>query len=503
VNRLLNCAIVATTAALLISGCGKSEESKPTPPPNPTQIAGKPITEDPSGLRPNAPGPTRPIDNSIGGDIDQLAALSIADIEQFWPGAYAKPLTGKFTPVNALFSWDSRFKKGKFCRKDIKGFYNAQWCNRKQDANCPTDGSPCLPSYNTIGWDRGAFLPDVRALAGDMGITLILSHEYGHAISWGMADLFHGQSLDSVEVALASEQQADCFAGVYMRWVVDGKSPRFTLNTGDGLTKVLAAMVSLRDPLVSEDYPGLGGLYHGSAFERLTAFQFGFDEGAAKCTTIDAKEVAARRNKIPKDLLAPGETGEVPISKESVGFNVEALAKSFPLAEPPKVSFDPAACPDAAPTPAVTFCPSTNTLAVDMSRLIMMGTSLGRGSAFPKRSGVLFGDYTSYSVLVSRYMLAVQKAKGGLSLDNTNAGLRTACLTGVATTKMSTEMTLANGAKFRVTGGDLDEAVAGLLTNGLAASNIKAVSAPSAFARVDAFRTGVLGDENACYKAWP
>ena len=501
-SRLLNCAIVLTTTALLFSGCGKTDESKPPPPPNPTKIAGKPITDTPSGLRPNAPGPLRQIDNSIGGDIDNVAALSVADIEQFWPGAYVKPLAGKFAPVNALFSWDSRFKKGTFCGNDTKGFYNAQWCDQKENTNCPTDGSPCLPSYNSIGWDRGAMFPDVRAVAGDMGITLVMSHEYGHAISWGMADLFPGQKLDSLEIALASEQQADCFAGVYMRWVVDGKSPRFTLNTGDGLTKILVVMVSLRDPLVPEDNPLRGGLYHGSAFERITAFQFGFNDGAAKCATLDVDEVAKRRDKLPKDLLAPGETGDVPISKESVQANVEALAKTFPLADPPKVSFDPAACPDATPTPPVTFCPSTNTLVVDMGRLIMMGTSFGRGNVLA-RSGVLFGDYTSYSVLVSRYMLAVQKAKGGLSLDNSNAGLRTACLTGVATAKMATEITLPSGDTFRVTGGDLDEAAVGLLTNGLVATNTKAEAAPSAFARVDAFRTGVLGDENACYKTWP
>jgi hypothetical protein len=100
-------------------------------------------------------------------------------------------------------------------------------------------------------------------------------------------------------------------------------------------------------------------------------------------------------------------------------------------------------------------------------------------------------------------MLAVQKEHGGLALDNTNAGLRTACLTGVATTKLAGGVPLANGHTVRLTGGDLDEAVSGVLTNGVVAGDVNGKSAPSSFARVDAFRTGVGGDEDACLKQWP
>ncbi len=46
--------------------------------------------------------------------------------------------------------------------------------------------------------------------------------------------------------------------------------------------------------------------------------------------------------------------------------------------------------------------------------------------------------------------------------------------------------------------GDLDEAVSGLLRDGLAASDVNGNTVPSGFSRVDAFRTGVLGGEDAC-----
>ena len=495
-NRLLSAAVAAASAALLITGCTKPHEGNPeSVAPNPSQIAGRPITEGPSGLRPGAPGPTRPIVNTDNGEIDHIAAMSIADIEEFWTGAYGEPLKGKFTPVNALFSWDSRFKHGKFCGDSTQRNVNAQWCGDPVE-NCPSDGSACLAAENTIGWDRGELMPEQRAAGGDMAVTFILAHEYGHAITFAMADLLEG---DSLEDYLAGEQQADCFAGTYMRWVVDDKSPRFTLNTGEGLTKLLVAMIGSRDPLLSASDPQVRRLVHGSAFDRVTAFQMGFNGGASACPAIDPTEIKQRRANLPKELLVQGQTGEVSITQDSVKSNIDTLTKVFSPAEPPKISFDQPSCPDAKPTPPASYCPATNTIAVDMDRLIMMGTSLSRGTPLDLYTmpPVVFGDATAYSVLMSRYMLAVQKERGGLSLDDTDAGLRTACLTGVASTKLSSR------EEFKLTGGDLDETITGLLTNGLIAANINGDYAPNAFARAEAFRTGVLGDEDSCYnKQW-
>ena len=113
------------------------------------------------------------------------------------------------------------------------------------------------------------------------------------------------------------------------------------------------------------------------------------------------------------------------------------------------------------------------------------------------------GDNSAYSVLISRYMMALQHQHGGLVLDNAEAGLRTACLTGVATTKMANAVTTPDGNTVALTAGDLDEAVSGLLTNGLAAGDVNGESVPAGFSRIDAFRIGVLGDEERCLKRFP
>lgn len=136
-----------------------------------------------------------------------------------------------------------------FCDETTEVLVNAGYC--EQD--------------NTIGWDRTVLMPALRRANGDMAITMVLAHEYGHAI----------QKLATLNPkgvpTLVTEQQADCLAGVYVRWVAEGKSPRFTLSTGDGLNNLLA-MISFRDPVLRQD-----GLYydtgdeHGSAFERISS----------------------------------------------------------------------------------------------------------------------------------------------------------------------------------------------------------------------------------------
>jgi hypothetical protein len=63
---------------------------------------------------------------------------------------------------------------------------------------------------------------------------------------------------------------------------------------------------------------------------------------------------------------------------------------------------------------------------------------------------------------------------------------------------MSKQITV-DGTTVALAAGDLDEAVSGMLTNGLAASDVNGASVPSGFSRIDAFRTGVLGDQDRCF----
>ena len=297
---------------------------------------------------------------------------------------------------------------------------------------------------------------------------------------------------------LVGEQQSDCLSGAYMRWVAEDNSPRFTLSTGEGLNNVLAGVISFRDPLLNEGDPDVGLDEHGSAFERVSAFQSGFTDGPSACAAIDLREIGQRRGDLPV-LLPEDQTGELPVTEDSVRSIVDAMEVLFAPTDPPALSFDTADaedCADARPSPPASFCPATNTIVVDLPGLEELGTRDDRQDA----SSLATGDNVAYSVLVSRYMLAIQQEHGGVELNTAEAALRTACLTGVATTKMTKEVTTPDGNTVALTAGDVDEAVSGILTNGLVASDVNGESVPSGFSRIDAFRVGVLGDAERCFK---
>ena len=102
----------------------------------------------------------------------------------------------------------------------------------------------------------------------------------------------------------------------------------------------------------------------------------------------------------------------------------------------------------------MTFCPADNTIAVDLPALEAMGAQSDDDG-----TGLTTGDNTAYSVLVSRYMQSIQHQRGGVALDSAAAALRTACLTGVATVKMTDEVNTPDGNTIQLTAGDVDEAV--------------------------------------------
>jgi predicted metalloprotease len=480
VRRPVEGAVIAACSMLLVAGCSTTLQGKAVSVfDDPFHVAGMAATDGPSGLRPDAHGPIRQVEGTDGGKIDELAANAVSDVEEYWGNAYSDSFSGQFSPVEALISWDANgFDNTSFCGQNTYGLVNAAFCD----------------DDNTIGWDRGQLLPSLQKSYGDMGVALVFGHEYGHAIQ-------HEAGLNKKgSPTLVAEQQADCFAGSYMRWVAEGKSQRFTLSTGDGLNKVLAAVIGFRDPVLAEGDPEASTDEHGSAFERISAFQFGFTDGPSACKAIDMREIEQRRGDLPV-LLHEDETGELPVTDQSVRSITDAMGILFTPANPPKLSFkasDADGCPDARPSSPASYCPATNTIAIDLPQLQALGTQ-----SDSKNGGLANGDNTAYSVLVSRYMQAIQHAHGGVLLDDAEAALRTACLTGVATVKMSKTVTTTDGNTIALTAGDVDEAVSGMLTNGLAASDVNGESVPSGFSRIDAFRVGVLGDEARCYQRFP
>ncbi|UUO02158.1 neutral zinc metallopeptidase [Mycolicibacterium novocastrense] len=478
----LSAAVLAAVGAVVLSGCSEVKGQAVSSLYNPNTVGGLTVADGPSGLRPDAGEPTGEVRYSDGGPVDRMALLAVNDLVEYWDKHYSEALDGTFEPVENLASYDSEDPLGPvLCGQILYESPNAFFC----------------PRSDLIAWDRGVLVPTGQKFFGDMSVAALIAHEYGHAVQ-NMAGL-----VDRTVPTIVREQQADCFAGSYTRWVAEGSSPRFEMNTGDGLNRVLAGVITIRDPILTpEDVEMIEG-GHGTALDRVSAFQTGFVDGLSACAAIDLDSIEQSRAGLPivLDVDDSGalQTGEAPLDEDLIKTVIEALNLQFTPAQPPTLSMQPAqSCADATVTEPVSYCPATNTISVDLPKLQALGTQADTAE------GVLVqGDNTAISVLTSRYVLALQHQRQA-SLDSAAAALRTACLTGVAQHGMVSEVELPSGATIMLTAGDLDEAVAGLLNNGLAASDVNGNTVMAGFTRIMAFRSGLTKpDADACYTRFP
>ncbi|SNY87998.1 Predicted metalloprotease [Nocardia amikacinitolerans] len=459
-------------AMALLAGCTREVDGRAVSVyDDPFKVAGLPTTSGPSGPRPGVPDTDLTASGGDGGEIDTLALNAIDDIQTYWGAEYGKEFDGEFAPVDRLISWSAKAPRSdapEFCKETTYRLVNAAFCRLD----------------NSIGWDRSVLLPTMAETFGKMAVVMVLAHEYGHAVQ------SQAKIVDPKDPVIVKEQQADCFAGAFIRHVAEGKSKHFTINTSDGLNTVLAATVAIRDS--DPDDPES---VHGSAFERVTAVQIGFTDGPKACKGIDIDEINQRRGGLPQTL--GGSTGEYPIDKESLIELTKALAAILPIEDSPTYNYNGARidCRDGTTTAPVSYCPAENLIATDIPELAKRGTAdVDADDPLPLK---VTGDYNGYVVFIARYTLAVQQSHGQ-SLVGAKTGLRAACLAGVVTGKLADPNRQRTQGDISLAAGDLDEAVSGLLTDGLAASDAQGKTVPSGFARVDAFRAGVLNGENTC-----
>ena len=438
---------------------------------DPNRVAGLPADDGPSGALVGAPPSTSRVINTDGGAVDQLALLAIEDVEAYWQQHYSGSLPGSFSPVSGLVSIDPEASFPEVCDSEPSEF--------------ASNAAYCVPE-DVIAWDRVGLLPTAKQYFGELSVNGLLAHEYGHALQ------YKAGLVDRDTPTLVSEQQADCFAGAYLRWVAKGESPRFTINTTEALDKVLAGAIAIRDRPPSISIPFLElEASHGTALDRVGAFQQGFDIGPGSCAEIDIADIRERRGDIPASLFDPASpSSDMGITPQMLSSVIDVLNRIFTPTQPPTIDFE-SSC---AAGPA-SYCPDTNTIGVDTAALARIGTP-----ADENQRVLLQGDNSAISILTSRYVLALQQ-QSGARIDGENAAMRTACLTGVAQSRMADPA--ASADQLVLSAGDLDEAVSGLLTNGLVASDVNAMTVPSGFTRILAFRSGLAGDLERCYQRFP
>jgi hypothetical protein len=184
---------------------------------------------------------------------------------------------------------------------------------------------------------------------------------------------------------------------------------------------------------------------------------------------------------------------DITIDEQTLSTLMELLDQIFTPANSPTLSSTGEGCSATQPQP-VAYCADTNTIGVDLPTLRQIGAPADESDFV-----LLQGDNTALSMVTSRYVLALQQEKG-LALSTPAAAMRTACLTGVAQRKMADPIRGPSGNQLVLGAGDLDEAVSGLLTNPIVATDVNGTPVPSGFTRILAFRTGLLGNADGCYQ---
>jgi len=194
-------------------------------------------------------------------DADEVVAAALGDLESHWADALPdlydvelEPLRGGYVPYGPGTPLP-RCGATPLTYDQIAE--NALYC----------------PAEDLIAWDREALVPGLKRRFGPLTVGLVMAHEFAHAM----------QARGGVEAATVTlELQADCFAGA---WVddVDDRLEVFATR-GDALDQALAGLLELRDTV---GVAGFDPMAHGSGFDRVGAFQDGFERGGEACVAYE------------------------------------------------------------------------------------------------------------------------------------------------------------------------------------------------------------------------
>src|SRR5215207_1548374 len=197
------------------------------------------------------------IEGTDDGDIDRVAGNAIADIEKFWAEQLPEVFGERYDKVKAFYSIDPDGSRTAPCTdspSDIRG--NAFYC----------------PARDIVAWDRKVLFPALQKQFGDFLVAMVLAHEWGHVIQ-------KRTRLPSNKTIVV-ETQADCYAGAWTRYALKGAAPHFEIDR-PVLDSALSGYLLFRDPLGSDQDDRQA---HGSGFDRISAFQDGFEKGTTFCT---------------------------------------------------------------------------------------------------------------------------------------------------------------------------------------------------------------------------
>ncbi|HYH28924.1 MAG TPA: neutral zinc metallopeptidase [Pseudonocardia sp.] len=387
-----------------------------------------------------------------------------------------------------------------FWREEFPAAFGRQWRDITTFAAVATDDPdatppPCInragdladqafycPSADAVAWDADGLIPLLHDRFGPAGVVVVLAHEVGHAVQTRLGLDAAQERTPQRYPTILLEAMADCYAGVALAHLVEHPVAGLPMGLAER-DEAMRALVGFRDPLgvASGDRNA-----HGNAFDRVSAFQDGYTEGAALCADMDlANRTFTQRRFGSEADLARG--GDLPLRELLAFVESDARAWFSGLAagwQPPPLSTGAeCAADELAVQGPVAYCPDDGAVAVDLDALERLHHDVG--------------DFAGATVVAGRYGLALLDAVGEPPVGRP-AGAAATCLAGAYTGGL-----LDSGDAFRLSPGDLDEAVQVLLRADWAARDAEGASDPAehGFERVARFRAGLLEGPATCLPA--
>jgi predicted metalloprotease len=450
-------ASLTTAALLLVSGCS-------------VVVVGRPSAAQPPAS--DIPSAELEVIGATDGPIDTLARNALADLETYWIQQSPEVFGQEFVPLaGGYFSVDPNdvdprvYPQGIGCGsdpRDVEG--NAFYCQ-----------APDAPNSDSISYDR-AFLQELAEQYGRFIPALVMAHEFGHAVQGRVG---------YPDFSISVETQADCFAGSWTAWVADGQAEHSQIRAPE-LDEVLRGYLLLRDPVGTSINTEAA---HGSYFDRISAFQEGFEAGPTACRDDFSAQRPYTQGAFSSQAdAASGGNAPFQLAQQ---FAAEALPEFWTLAfdevfgetfAPPELEPFAGTAPDCATDELdLVFCAQEDLVGYDVEDLV--------GPAYQQLGSA---DYVVITAASLPYALAAREQLG-LSTDDEAAIRSSVCLTGwFSAAFFNNELEAAD-----ISPGDIDEAVQFLLAYGTDPSVVPEV-ALTGFQLVDLFRNGFFQGAAAC-----
>jgi predicted metalloprotease len=404
------------------------------------------------------------------GDLPPVLDATQVSLREYWSEEFERVHHKPFRDLAG--GWQPKTPKSppwtcqdqRLTYQDIRG--NAFYCGGKKD--------------DYIAYDAAFLLPQLNKSFGALTPAVVLAHEMGHAV----------QARAGVDApSILIELQADCFAGA---WVADVQSSDAAPVAIDGsaLDASIRAIPLLRD---QPGTPATNPQAHGLAFDRVNAFQTGYEKGAVRCATVPKGDVAV--TELPFSTPEEAATGGNIDLAEAVPFfathldgfwaaNLQQLSAGASYSPPRRaVRRTPPlpSCPHDSGydrAAATTYCGPSNTVALATTPLVRLYAAIG--------------DMAPGAAMSLSWARAAQE-QAHLSTTGDDAELQRVCFTGTWIAEIA-----SGTSSVRLSPGDVDEVLLSVLSP-LSPTETRRVETTS-FERTDALRAGLLEGLGACMK---